>query len=132
MPNLLRTLAQLGLSLVNATVLLALALALVIWQVVGRGEAIATATSAALDRRLASIAVLPRLDGLDERIAAAASAADPSQELAALRAELELLRAELAALRAQPIAEPPARVVAAAPLDDVAARLARLVPPGSN
>lgn len=109
------TLAQLGLALINATLLLALALALVVWQVTARLDDLADVTVNRLAQRLVLPDLGPRLDRIEARLAATAGAD--------LVAEARALRSDLAAFRAGLDTAELATAVAGAIVDETARRL---------
>lgn len=110
-----QTLADLGLALINATLLLALALALVVWQISARLDHLASMTV----ERLAARLVLPDLAPRLERIEARMNEASGSELLAETRA----LREDLAALRSEIDPREVAGALAGAILDETARRL---------
>jgi hypothetical protein len=110
-----RTLGQLALALLNATLLLALALAIAGIVLIGRVQSFAADTARAaataigpdlqlrIDAGLGTVTgALDRLDSLDARLAAAAAAADSlrAQQLQPLRDEVANLTDEVARLNA--------------------------------
>jgi hypothetical protein len=137
-----RTLAQLGLALLNATLLLALALALVVWQIVARVDSVVGRTVEVMETRLLQGPVGQTLARIEDRLQAiaeaglSADAVPPGDDPAAARADLATLRADMAALRGA-LAEwrgqfgqgALLQAVAAAVLDELGGRLAP-APPG--
>lgn len=113
--RLRQTLADLGLALINATLLLALALALVVWQITAQLDHLAGVTV----ERLAAHLVLPDLAPRIERIEARLDMVCGAELLAEMRA----LRADVAALRSQIDATEVAGALAGAILDETARRL---------
>lgn len=105
-------LAQLGLALLNATLLLALALAVVVWQITARLDHLASVTV----ERMAARLVLPDLSARFERIEARLDMGQAAEELRALRQEIASLSAHLDPGEV-------ARAVAGAMLDEAAHRL---------
>lgn len=122
-----RTLGQLGLALLNATLLIALALALVVWQIVARVDALADRTLEVVETRIRPDAVALSLGRIEERLQAldgpGADLAPLRDELAGLRAELGALRGALAEWRGQLGQGQLLRALAAAVLDELGRRL---------
>lgn len=108
-------LADLGLALLNATLLLALVLALVVWQISARLDHLASMTVERLAARLVLPDLGPRLERIEARM--------DEDSVAALLDETRALRADLAALRSEIDAREVAGVLAEAILDEAARRL---------
>ena len=117
MPRFRRALMQLGLALINATLLLALALAVVVWQITLRLDHLATITVDRLEARLALPELAPRLARIEARLADGADPDAPGT-LASLQEDLAQLR------RAAQVDGQLARAIAAALVDELVARIA--------
>jgi hypothetical protein len=94
------TLAQLGLALLNATLLLCLAIVVMVWLALGRVQDLAQATRITLTDALApSAARLERIatgvESMDARLAAGTGGADMREAVAGLRKDISDTRAEL-------------------------------------
>lgn len=89
-----QALVDLGLALVNATLLLALALALVVWQITARLDHLAGVTVERLAARLVLPDLAPRIERIEARLDTA-SGAELLAETRALREDLAALRSEI-------------------------------------
>lgn len=115
MARLWHALADLGLALINATLILALALALVVWQVTVRLDHLAGVTVDGLAARLILPDLAPRLARIEARMDSASAAE--------LLAETRALREDLVGLRSRIDATEVAEALAGAILDETARRL---------
>lgn len=113
MDRLGHALAQLGLAFLNATLLLALALAVVVWQITARLDHLASVTVERVTARLVPPDLPLRLDRIEARL-----------ETAEAAEQIRALRTDIADLSARLDPQVVARAVAGALLEEGARRLA--------